>query len=299
MQPPRSNNYRPAISLIELLIVIVILAIVIGLLLPAVQKIRTVALVTQSKNQMKQMALASANFNTMHSDEMPLVLFFPKWPNRQRVNTHIQLLPYLEQQAIYDELVNDEVPRDGASPFAYSKPVFLSPLEYSYGHKLSLPFFVSSYSANFFVYGSLNPVKFGNVFADGSSNTISFTESKADCAGLTRLVTESTPNYRKLPYDDQRPTFADNGLVDQTNRCDDFVPITTGWPPVSLAAGNVTFQVTPNKEECDPRMPNALSRNGLICAFADGSVRVFRQGVDPAVFWGAVTPAGGEIVVFD
>ena len=289
---------RQATSLIELLVVIAILAVLIGLLLSSVQKVRMSALVLQSKNQLKQMTLASANFNANHSDEMPLMLFFPKWPSKVLINTHVQLLPYLEQQAIYDELVNGGS-GDAPSPLARGKPVFLSPLEYSYGRETVPPYYISNYSANFFVYGSFYSIKFSNFFLDGSSNTITFTESKADCAGVTRAFNDTEVSKRKASYPLQRPTFADNDLVDPINRCDDFVPITTGWPPVSRAAGNVTFQVMPNKEECDPRMPNALSRNGLICAFADGSVRVFRQGFDPAIFWGAVTPAGGETVTFD
>lgn len=69
----------------------------------------------------------------------------------------------------------------------------------------------------------------------------------------------------------------------------DYAPMTSGHPPV-------TFQLRPSIDDCDPRQPNASSSSGLQVGLADGSVRTIRHGVDPKVFWGAVTPAGGEVL---
>jgi prepilin-type N-terminal cleavage/methylation domain-containing protein/prepilin-type processing-associated H-X9-DG protein len=91
---------RRGFSLIELLVVLAIIAILIGLLLPAVQKVREAAAQTQCRNNLKQMGLALHCFHDLNlqlpSGFYPSGMFtYTGW--------QLQLLPYLDQGSLWDQ----------------------------------------------------------------------------------------------------------------------------------------------------------------------------------------------------
>jgi len=123
---------RRGFTLIELLVVIAIIAILIGLLIPAVQKVREAAQVTTCKNNLKQLGLAMHNFHDANGGFPPARQddaagnAFAAWT--------YYVLPYIEQGNLYNA-INHNVAWDnaandkpaGTSPNSHDIPLFLCP----------------------------------------------------------------------------------------------------------------------------------------------------------------------------
>jgi prepilin-type N-terminal cleavage/methylation domain-containing protein len=96
---PRPRRQR-GFTLVELLVVIAIIAVLIGLLLPAVQKVREAAGRTAIQNKLKQIALACHNYESA-SGFLPLRQSYGQANGAINGFTHYLILPYLEQENLY------------------------------------------------------------------------------------------------------------------------------------------------------------------------------------------------------
>jgi len=276
-------NRRAGMTLLELLVVIAILAVFLALLLPAVMKAREAAARVMSMNNLKQISLATHNFADAHDSKLPTIdgnLDGPNagWP------MFFALLPYIEQGSAYNYFLgHNELPpfiRTYISPADPTIPTPIPPL--------------SSYAANAQVFSG-NP-RLSATIPDGTSSTLAFAEHYAyKCSGASFIYmgAEPAPGWPLL----HRPTFADGGTLLNYQNMGDVYPVTGGTPPVSVASyPPLTFQVAPPVDKCDPGIAQTPHSGGMLAGVADGSVRILSGGMSQTTYWGAVTPASGEIL---
>jgi prepilin-type N-terminal cleavage/methylation domain-containing protein len=174
-------------TLIELLVVIAIIAVLIGLLLPAVQKVRDAAARATSQNNLKQLGLANMNFAGANNDKLVNAnATITVGTTSLTGGAFFQLLPYVEQGNLYNQ---------GSAGSGSLVKTFVSPADSS----TSTPASFTSYSYN----PNLSPVwtvavPTGvslNQFPDGTSQTIMHAERLMNCGAAASKSAVGNPWY--------------------------------------------------------------------------------------------------------
>ena len=316
-------NRRNAFTLIELLVVIAIIAILIGLLLPAVQKVREAASRMKCQNNLKQLGLAMHNYESANG-------VFPQGRNGypKVVSAPARLLAYVEQ-ANLQSLVDPEgtLALGGQNDSAAKNRVALlaCPSDPQNGQVSGSVYFGTNYVANngigvtFDASGAITayqkiaegngvfaqiPVRIADI-TDGTSNTAAFSES---LIGNSNPVTGIPTNQQTIRLvilevsggNDPTPTDCDSGNgVWNPRRSEQWI---------NGHYGNTLYNhyYTPNqvgKWDCG----NASHNKGLTAARSahtggvnllscDGSLRFVRDSVNITTWRALATRNGGEVL---
>jgi prepilin-type N-terminal cleavage/methylation domain-containing protein/prepilin-type processing-associated H-X9-DG protein len=303
---PRSFRARIGFTLIELLVVIAIIAILIGLLLPAVQKVREAAARMKCSNNLKQLGLALHTYHDANDRYPP---YYPQGlaatdPRRYTENWSFVLLPYIEQDNIYKQTIPTRTVYDTlVRPrviSTYNCPSNSLPTTLTSGTTVTaLGSYLgitgrqrndwrappAGFSMDTGVIAVVNasgaPVKinFASV-TDGLSNTVAFGERPPTPDLQWGWVLRGSPNLDSLIW--AQYTSADTLSITD---------------PVGSCTFPMYFQAPASPPRmCDGYHMWSFHSGGGNFALADGSVRFFQYSAGPTIITAMSTRAMGEVI---
>ena len=296
MQRPRS---RFGFTLIELLVVIAIIAVLIALLVPAVQKVREAAARTQCQNNLKQLGLSVHGYHDV----------FKRIPPNRNPNVYgydingsswswiSRILPYIEQGPLYatGNLANNPTFASNLTVYGTQINVLLCPSDSSTGTARTDRANTGGYACGSTNYRGVSGSNwawgnFPNTGPTGNNNGLDAGDGifyrSDEGRKLTLLgITDGTSNTLMIGED----------LADWNTHC--------GWPNSNYANG--TCAIPFNAKQSNGQQfgagdwPNVYSfhsrhTNGGNFALADGSVRFLTDGIDITSYRNLATISGGE-----
>jgi prepilin-type N-terminal cleavage/methylation domain-containing protein len=255
---------RAGFTLIELLVVIAIIAVLIGLLLPAVQKVREAASRAQSTNNLKQMGLAIHGFAAANDGGLPPS--YGGFNGSQSFHSlFYHILPYIEQENIANANPNGQI------GIIISVPVktFIAPLDPTNDPTQ----YLTSYASNSALFKITPAPRLpASLQPKGTSNTVMLMERYARCA---------------VP-----PGGGSIGLQSKVHIWSE------SWTSLDCSVPGAGFsnlpQFAPDPSQADNRAPQGFSTTVMQVGLGDGSVRSINSGITQQAWNWACNPTATD-----
>jgi type II secretory pathway pseudopilin PulG len=287
-------RYRYGWSLLEVVVVIGILALLTGLVITAVQRVRLAAVKAASENNLRHIILGTHQLADTRQGQIKGLTQanLPFKPFYLESTIFYEILPWIYGER---QLPDNPTPDQIGEYICPTVKAYLSPGDISLHHSgfpgLDKTPGKCSYSANMLAFDGSTLIPFS--IPDGMSSTIAFSERYFYCAS-TQEFAGYDRIYPARPDGsnggNRRATLADKGWHDVLPVQD----FTSGKTVASIRGK--TFQVRPTVEDADSKIPQTPFLAGLPVALFDGSVRTLSPSIDESIFWSLVTPNGGEVI---
>lgn len=291
---------RGGFTLIELLVVIAIIALLIALLLPAVQHVREAARRTTCRNNLKQIGLAIHNYISTFTTFPPgstSVIDNGVWsanPSQYHLHSWASLiLPYIDQGNLYNQVNYNISALDPQNKTAAANRLALYRCPSYQGNDYSQePLYVAlspMYSIRNYV--AIGATTVGNLWK--SPDGVIYPQSRTKIADVTD-GTSSTVQVAET-REQNAAVWIDGGTASLSSRRYDDAN------PPSYASTESAINYTPYYNSAGQGIDclwaaSSLHSGGALHLFADGSVRFLSQQLNPDLYDALVTRAGSEAI---
>jgi prepilin-type N-terminal cleavage/methylation domain-containing protein/prepilin-type processing-associated H-X9-DG protein len=309
---PRYCRSRPGhairigFTLVELLVVIAIIAVLIAMVVPAVQKVREAAVRTQCGNNMKQLLLSVHSYADNKGEKLPPANFYQvvnvQTGNAAEGSAFYALLPYYEQDNLF-RLYTQDRPDSGylGARYVALAPIHVCPADPTNDNgigSLDGKTATSNYALNLALFGANGafdlkgvpgPYSLGGI-PDGTSNTIGMVETSACFPGHPTVNPQSgtTENFMAWSYPAYLNTYGPY------------------WPNPDELPGQANFtglfplpQIGVTPMQADPNLCQSYHSGLMNIALMDGSVRTVTAGLSRTSWTNALLPDDGQVLGSD